>query len=106
MSLYKTKVALSIQGDRIERGTEIELSDETVSHLDPADIELLGASVEAEAEDEPEVSLDDMSQAQLKARAAELELSTAGSKADLKERITLHLAGTEDEPEEEEIIND
>lgn len=91
MPLFKTNVALSIKGSRVEKGTEIELSTEDVAHLDPADIELLGATVEAEPEQTAEVSLDAMTQAQLKARAKELGLAQGGSVADLRERITLHL---------------
>ena len=106
MSLYRTNVALSIKGDRIERGSEIELSAEEAASLDPADISLIDGAPAPEAEDTVEVPLEEMSLSQLKERAKELELSTAGSKADLQERIALHLAAPAPEAEEDEITSD
>lgn len=101
MGLYKTNVALAIDGDRIPRGTEVELSDDQVAHLDPADIELVGSAPEAAPEKVSDVPLEEMGHAQLKERAKELGLSATGSKADLLERIALHL-----QKPPEEITND
>lgn len=94
MSLYRTKVALSIKGERIERNTEVELRDEDVAHLDPSDIERVSDAPAAEAAaDQKPVSIEEMTGAQLKEKAKELGLKTSGSVADLRERITLHLQG-------------
>lgn len=101
MGLYKTNVALAINGDRVPRGTEVELSDAQVAHLDPSDIVLLGSTPEAAPEEVTNVPLDEMGHAQLKERAKELGLSASGSKADLQERIALHL-----QKPPEEVIND
>lgn len=102
---YQTKRAMFIKGDRVARGQEVELTKEEaapfLAHLIPAG--------EAEAASEPapapaeEKSLEDMSAAELKEKAAELGLSTSGTKADLQERITLHLEGG---GEEEEGLSD
>ena len=90
--LYRTKVPLGIKGERVEKGVEIELSEEDFNRFDPNDFEpVAGAPVEAAPEPEPEIKA--MTVAQLKAKAEELELATSGSKADLVERITLHLQG-------------
>jgi hypothetical protein len=89
---YLTNAALIVKGDRVGRGVEIELTpDEAavfgtdISPVEPAQ----------PVEPAPELSsipLDEMSMAQLKERAKELGLSASGSKADLLERITLHLS--------------
>lgn len=103
--LYKLNVPLLIKGDRVAKGTEVELSDEEAAHLDPADLTPSTDRPVIDVEVVEVVALEDMSHAQLKDRAKELELSAAGSKADLQERIALHLAGVStegDEPTEEE----
>jgi hypothetical protein len=85
--------AVSIKGSRVERNTEVE--------LDPVDAANYGSDlvpVSAPAPEpvpEPEKSLVDMSAAELKVKAEALSLSTSGTKADLLERITLHLEGGE-----------
>jgi hypothetical protein len=104
------QVALSILGDRIEKGSEVDVSKDFLKALDPADYSLASdAQSEPKEEEKPvEVPLDEMSSAQLKERAKELGLKTSGSAADLRERITLHLSGSSDAQSEpkEEIIND
>lgn len=90
--LYRINVPLTIKGDRVEKGTEFELSDEEAKQFDPADV----TPVDQIPEPEPEVDLssfplEDLSYDQLKARAKELGLSASGTKADLQERISLHL---------------
>lgn len=92
MPRYITKVALAIMGDRIEPGTEVELSAEDIAHLDPADIVLLDGAVKEAPAPAPEAPVDELSHAELKEKAKALGLSASGSKADLQERITLHLA--------------
>ena len=95
--LYRLIVPLLIRGDRVERGTEIELSEEQAARFDPADITPVSGEIVIEEEATAPVALEDMSHQQLKDRAKELELSAAGSKADLVERITLALqAGIKD----------
>ena len=90
---YITTVALGIKGDRFEKGAEIELTAEEAAMFDPSDLVPAG-SVAAPSAEVPatDVSIEDMSLAQLKARAKELGLATTGSKADIQERITLHIA--------------
>lgn len=103
---YITNVALQVRGDRIEKGSEIELSADEAKVFDPADI----TAVDVIPEPEPEPALADkpvaeMNLAELKARAKELGLSASGSKADLEERIQLHLSAAEggsQEPTDEE----
>jgi hypothetical protein len=89
---YITNAAVVFKGDRIGRGVEIELT--------PADAAILGSDVapvgaqpvEEAAPELASIPLEEMSFSQLKDRAKELGLSATGSKADLQERITLHLA--------------
>lgn len=89
--LYRTKVALAIRGDRIEKGKEIDLTAEEAAQLDPEDIEAVSdAPQDVEEESEP-IALDDMTLAQLREEAKELGLSTEGTKAAILERIKLHL---------------
>lgn len=101
---YRTNVALSFKGDRVAKGAQIELSEEEAKVFDPADI----TPVDSIPAPEPEtvladIPLEEMSASELKERAKELNLSTSGSKADVLERITLHLEGGEvSSPEEEE----
>ena len=100
MALYRTNVALAIKGDRIEKDTEIELTAEDVAAFDPKDIELVSDAPSPAPADEAPVSLEDMTSAELKARAKELGLSAGGSAADLRERIALHLEGGSTDGEE------
>lgn len=98
---YKTKVALSIKGSRVEKNTEVELSPEEAApygdDLTPID------AIPAEPEASPEAPLEEMGLTELKAKAKVLGLSTSGSKAAILERITLHLA---DRPEEDLEANE
>lgn len=97
---YITNCALQIRGDRVEKGSEIELSEAEAVAFDPADITAVDAI--PEPEEEPAVSdtpLAEMSADQLKAYAKELGLKASGSKADLQERIVLHLEGGSAEEE-------
>jgi len=99
---YRTNVALAIKGDRVAKGTEIELSAEQAKRFDPADI----TPVDQIPEPEPEIALssiplDEMTYEQLKARAKELGLSASGSKADIQERIRLHVETPADGQAEE-----
>jgi len=91
--LYRTMCALSILGDRIEKGNEIELTAEQAASFDPADLVPV-ESIPADPDEEvlPDVPLDEMSLDQLKAKAAELGLKATGTKAAILERITLHLS--------------
>lgn len=93
----KVKVLKPIgYGGRIERGEIIEMSEDYVKSFGPeyvvpaesAEAEEAGAGVE---ETKP---LDEQTLSELRATAKSLNLSTAGTKADLVERIKL--AGTEE----------
>lgn len=105
MSLYKLNSSLSIFGERVPRGSEIELTDEQVAHFDPSDITLVSATVEPVAE-AIVVPIEEMSHLQLKEHAGQLGLSTAGSKAALLERIQLHLTAPAEEGVAEEEVPD
>ena len=106
MPRFVTNVALSIKGERVEKGTEIELTAEEAAHLDPNDIAPFdGVMVEEEAAP-AEVPTEELSHAELKERAKALGLSASGSKADLQERIALHEAAPAEVPTEEEIISE
>lgn len=113
--LFRTNVALSVRGDRLDKGADIDLTPDEVAHFDPSDITALGDIPAPEEEDAEPVAFEDMNVAQLRERAKELGLSAAGSKADLTERIQLHLDGhieetepaeEEDAPEEEENLSE
>ena len=88
--LYKTKCAVAIKGTRIEKGAEVDLKEEDFAQFDINDFALVGADIE-EAPEEAPVAIEDMTAAQLKVKATELGLVATGTKADLLERITLHL---------------
>ena len=98
---FKANVALVFKGDRIRRGQVIEASAQEVAHLG-SDVSPVGPLADAPADEEAAVALEDMNLGQLKERAKELGLSAAGSKADLQERIALHLQSA-DAPADEEI---
>lgn len=87
--LYKTTCPLAIKGSRVEKGTEVELSEKELSSIDPADISPVVDEV-VEPEVIVEVAIEDMDIDQLKAKAKTLGLKSTGSKADLIERITLN----------------
>jgi hypothetical protein len=91
---YIALVALSIDGTRVEKGGEIDLSPESAARYDKADLVPAEEAVEDKPEVEaPPVALADMTLDQLKEKAKELALSTTGSKAAVLERIQLHLEG-------------
>lgn len=90
--LYSAKAAIIHKGDRVARGAEIELSADEAA-IYGSDVSPVNAQpVEAPAPKLETIALDELSFSQLKDRAKELGLSATGSKADLQERITLHLA--------------
>lgn len=97
MPRFITKVALSIKGDRTEKGVEVELTTEEVAAFDPADLAPVSPVEEEKPAEAPKVALEDMAHAQLKAKAKEFGLSTAGSVADLRERIALAFQNAADE---------
>ncbi len=99
--LYKTLCAILHKGDRVEKGKVIDLTAEDVKRLDPSEISPVADVEVAPVIAEPEKPLEEMTAAELKDKAAALELSTSGTKADLLERITLHLAGGEEASDEE-----
>lgn len=107
---FTTKCALSVKGDRIEPGETVEMTAEEAARYGD---DLVPEGAEATPEPEPvqeEKSLDEMSADELKTRAEELGLKKTGSKADLIERITLHLEGgameTTEEGSEEELADE
>lgn len=100
--LYETKVPISFKGSRVEKGVQIELTPEDAERL-RSDVQPVGGNVDEVEEPAEEKALDEMSAAELKAKAEELGLASSGTKADLIERITLFVeGGGDDQPEEEE----
>ena len=97
---FKATSAFILRGDRIRKGAVVDLTEEE-AQVHAGEVKSLEAPA-PEPEPQPEKALDEMTAAELKAKAAELGLSTTGSKADLVERITLHQDGAD----EEEISND
>lgn len=93
--LYKANVTLFVKSDYIERGQEVELTEEEVARFDPADISPVDHTPPAPEPEPVVVPIEEMTHDQLKAKAKELGLSAGGSKADILERITLHLEDAE-----------
>jgi hypothetical protein len=91
---YQTTCPISLKGDRIEAGVEIELSPEEAANFGP-DLAPVEAAPAEEAKPEAPKPIEEMSLDELKARAKELGLKATGSKADLAERIALKLQGGE-----------
>lgn len=106
MPRFITQVALSIKGERVEKGTEIELTAEEAAHLDPNDYAPVEDAPVEEAPAPAEVPTEELSLAELKERAKALGLSASGSKADLQERIALHETAPAEVPTEEEITSE
>ena len=91
---YEALRPLAVNGDYIAKGGEVELTDEEAKRFDPADLSPVDTAPVVPAEPGPEKPVEEMNANELKAKAKELGLSTAGSKAALLERIQLHLADT------------
>ena len=103
--LYKANVPMIVKSEYIKKGEEFEAMPEEMAHYDSADFSPVVEVPEVAPEPEVEVPLEEMNKDQLQAKAKELGLSGAGSKADLLERITLHLA-TEAIVVDEEVLLD
>ncbi|MER0170356.1 MAG: hypothetical protein DU489_07080 [Nitrosomonas sp.] len=94
--LYKTNCAVLIKGDRVGKGKVVDISPELAERLG-ADVVPVDIAPVVETKPEPEEKpLDEMSHDELKAKAESLGVKKSGSIADLRERITLHLAGKEE----------
>lgn len=104
--LYKTTCALSLKGERVEAGTEVELSAEDAARFDAKDLEpISGEAPKKEPEiDLSTIAVEELTYEQAKARAKELGLSQGGSKADLHERIILHLQTIVEEEMEDHVL--
>jgi ribosome biogenesis protein Nip4 len=98
---YKANCAIAFQGDRVERGAIVDMTKAEAQRYGD-DLVPFVDQVEAEAVVK-DVPIEEMTYAQLQARAKELDLSASGSKADLEERIRLHLEGTDSTEEELEV---
>lgn len=97
---YITNVAIILRGDRVVKGTIIDVEPEFAATLGD-DLTPVGAEAPTEEETTDEKALVDMTAAELKVKATSLGLAASGSKADLIERITLHNGA----PTEEEDAN-
>lgn len=98
--LYVANVPLQIKGSRVEIGEQFELTEEEAAALDPKDMTPADAIPQEEPEDEDtsnDIPIDEMSVDELKARAEELGLPKSGTKADLQERIKLHMEGDQED---------
>ena len=89
--LYKANVPLIIRSDYKKKGEEFDLTADEAKQFDPADIIAVSAiPPEPTPKPEPNIPVDEMNHEQLRAKAKALSLSSAGSKADILERIKLH----------------
>jgi hypothetical protein len=102
--LYKAKVPMIVKAEYVKKGDEFEATPEDMAHYDQEDFSPVDTTPVAPPEPELDVPIEEMNQKQLQAKAKELGLSGSGSKADLLERITLHLA-TPAEENAEDITN-
>ncbi len=84
-----------IRGDRVEKNTNVDMEPEEAKRFGDDLLPLEAEPVE-EPESTPEKPLAEMNHEELKAKAEKLGLSKSGTKADLQERITLHLEGEEE----------
>jgi hypothetical protein len=87
---FITNKAIIFKGDRVVRGTILDLSAEDATRY-ASDVSPYGEPQEVVEPVVDNTPVEEMSIDQLKAKAKELGLKTTGSKADLTERITLHL---------------
>lgn len=96
MSKKEYKVLHPIShGGRVERGEVVTLTDEEATTK--LALGLIAPVVAEEKEsEEAEVEVSAMTLTQLRAKAKELGLDASGSKADLLERVTLALGGSEE----------
>lgn len=98
MSIKTYKVLLPIGfGGRQEKGAIVEMDESHAKAFGPEYlVEVKKGEVATEKSDNEtsvdETSLDEMSLSELKAKAKEMKLDATGSKADLKERISLALS--------------
>ncbi len=110
MSLYKLLNTLSIKGDRVVKGSVIEIDDAYASSLDQIhDIQLVDMSPSDKTEEKTEGNtLESLSAVELKDKAKSLGLSDKGNKKDLVERITLFLSSdkTEEKTEDSDVSAD
>jgi hypothetical protein len=88
--LFITNVAIIFKGDRFEKNTPIEMTADEAARFGD-DLIADGGVVEEVVEVVDDTPIEEMSVDQLKAKAKALGLKATGSKADLLERITLHL---------------
>lgn len=88
MSKYKILFPIAY-GGRIEKGSVVELPDDVAKAYGPDYVQPFTAH-ETDEETVDETPLAEMTLIGLKNKAKSLGLSSAGGKADLIERITLH----------------
>lgn len=100
MRKFKTLCAIAY-GGRIEKGSIVELPDDVAKAYGAGYVELVDDTAEVDHV-VADKAIDDMSLLELRAKAEELGLKTAGSKADLIERLTLHTEQQTAETETEE----
>ena len=89
-------------GGRIERGDTIMLTESQAKNFGSHYVVEAGKAPTEEEEVQEDLELDEMSHAQLKEKAVELGLARSGSKAEILERIELHLESSDEEEEEGE----
>lgn len=104
MRKYKTLCAIAY-GGRIEKGSIVELPDDVAKAYGAGYVEPVDDTAEVDHV-VAEKAIDDMSLLELRAKAEELGLKTAGSKADLIERLTLHTEQQTAETETEETTDE
>lgn len=104
MRKYKTLCAIAY-GGRIEKGSIVELPDDVAKAYGAGYVEPVDDTAEVDHV-VAEKAIDDMSLLELRAKAEELGLKTAGSKADLIERLTLHTEQQTAETKTEETTDE
>lgn len=89
--LYETNCAILFKGSRVERGSQVEMTeDEAASLGEDVKRAVVKSSEQSEDDTHAEKALEEMSFAELKAAAEARGLAKGGSMADLIDRIKLH----------------
>lgn len=94
--LYRTRCALIVLGDRVEKGQVVNLTEDQAAPL-MGDLKPIGSGPVIAEEAKPEdKKIEDMSRLELVELAEKEGLSSKGTKADLVERLTLHYQSNEE----------
>lgn len=96
--LYKTTCAIVYKGERVDRGSVVEMSEKVAANFGGDVVKHNGEEEVVAEEATVEVKdIKDMSKDELVAEAEARGISTSGSKAALIDRITLHDASPDED---------